>query len=152
MIYIKIGINGSRTTFKPIGVMTIDESGWLSMVLRCGGGRVFKVKVEGACRHFSTSTLKSKSERGGYMRNMVKVNRTSRMMRNHPYIGAKEHNWLHEMWRELGSPLKMIWMVKMELGHVSMWWSVSSLACSLAMLLLTPLGVALWVLRNFAGF
>lgn len=47
------------------------------------------------------------------------MNRTSRVMRNHPYIGAEACNYLHEKQRENMSLLKMIWMVKMESGRAS---------------------------------
>lgn len=47
------------------------------------------------------------------------MNRTSRVMKNHPYIGTEACNYLHEMQREYMSLLKMIWMVEMESGCAS---------------------------------
>ena len=44
------------------------------------------------CKHVSTQTLKSVSERGGYVRNVVKVKCTLMVMLNHPYIGAENAN------------------------------------------------------------
>lgn len=47
------------------------------------------------------------------------MNRTSKVMRNHPFIGAEACKCLREMQREYRSLLKMIWMVEMESGRAS---------------------------------
>jgi hypothetical protein len=48
-----------------------DEEQWSTM-LRCGKGCVWIVEEKGFCRHVVTPTLKSLSERGGYLGKVLK--------------------------------------------------------------------------------
>jgi len=72
-----------------IGPMTIEETKLLLTMHRCGRGRVFMVEEKSVCKFVYTPTLKLVTERGGYMRKMVKVKCTLRVTLNHLYIGAE---------------------------------------------------------------
>jgi len=66
------------------------------------------VEKKGVCRHVSSPTLNSVSERGGYVRNVVKVKCTLRVIINHPYIGVENANGSREVWGHLRRPLMMM--------------------------------------------
>lgn len=78
------------------------------------------MEEKGSCRHGNTSTLKSVSNRGSYVRKLVKVQCTLRVMLNVPYIGVESVDYFHEKRCLLRRPLKMTWTVEIESGRAPM--------------------------------
>lgn len=74
------------------------------------------MEEKGFCRHVITPTLKSISERGGYVGKVLKTTVYDESDAEHPYIGSDNANFLRETRSgPLRKPLEMTWTVEIRL-------------------------------------